>query len=286
MKETIKESTVSDNTVSDNSKKTPDTTKSKPKKKKKTETDSYREDSLELATLTQKERIRYRYERYKERIADMPFKTKLFYTIDYYKWYFAGLLLVLLLVAFSVKVIYNMSLPTPLRIAIVNSTDAETPQVYIPKAYRAYYNLDDKNDFQIYSNLCITAEKEDTQIGVTMSDYQTLGYYNMNDMIDAIIVDETALKMYVSSDDTTAIDLSMDEALYKQIEEYTVTLTDTSGVKNEGKPYQGAIDISGTDFAKGCNLSYQQAYLLIPSTKYTDNERTLQLIRMIFDIKQ
>ena len=92
------------------------------------------------------------------------------------------------------------------------------------------------------------------------------------------------MQLFVSTDDTTAIDLSMEKELYHQIEDYVITMSDPKGIKNDGNPYTVALDISDTAFAKECNLSYSEVYLLIPSTKYTDNENTLNFIKFVFGL--
>ena len=44
---------------------------------------------------------------------------------------------------------------------------------------------------------------------------------------------------------------------------YIVTASSDDTYMNEGKPYSAAIDISGTEFANNCNLSYDKVYLMI-----------------------
>ena len=51
-------------------------------------------------------------------------------------------------------------------------------------------------------------------------------------------------------------------------------------------PYAAAIDISQTDFVKQCQLSYDDVYLMIPNNRYMENDATLRLIRMIFDLPE
>ncbi|MDE5864869.1 MAG: hypothetical protein K2H34_11050, partial [Lachnospiraceae bacterium] len=168
--------------------------------------------------------------------------------------------------------------------AILNDPYNHTAADYIPEAFRQYHQLAKKNFFKVYTDLFVSSTEDKEQLGTTMTDYQKIGYYNMYDMLDAIIGDEEALTLYATSDDTTGIDLSMDEALYKKIKDHVITMSDPTGIKNDGKPYAAAIDISDTEFVKNCGISYDKVYLMIPSTKYTDNQGTIDLIKLIFSL--
>ena len=248
------------------------------------EDDVYKEDALEMATMSFKEKIAYKKELQKKRMADMDQKEKKSYIINYYKWHFIIGLFVIVCLAYTGRVIYRATWPTLLELAIVNNSDTSKYNSYIPEAYREYYNLDNKNFIEIYGDLSVSATENTTEVGLTMSNYQTIGYYNMYDMLDVIICDKEALNLFVSTDDTTAIDLSMDKKLYEQIKDNVITMSDPKGIKNDGKPYTVALDISDTKFAKNCGLSYTEVYLLIPSTKYTNNENTINFIKFVFGL--
>ena len=252
-------------------------------KKTKTE-DLYKEDALALVGLSPKEKLAYYRKDYQQRTASMEKKEKFLYTLQYYKWYFLGALVLLVCLCWVGKTVYTATLPVKLRVAILNDTENTKAKDYISKSFREYYHLGKRNRFIVYTDLEVSPIENVNEVGLTMNDYQTIGYYNTTNMIDVIIGNRNALRVYSSSDDTTAIDLSMDEELYSQIEEHVVTMTDSKKVKNEGKPYAAAIDISDTEFARGCGLSYEQVYLMIPSSKFQDNERTLNLIKMIFGL--
>lgn len=248
------------------------------------ETDLYAEDSLALAGLSFKEKITYKYNQYKKRIATMDTTAKIRYTFSYYKWHFLLVVFVLVIAGWSIRTAYRTTLPTVLSVAILNDPYNRTAADYIPDAFREYYQLDNKNFFKVYTDLSVSSTEDKEQLGRVMTDYQKVGYYNMYDMLDVIIGDEEALLLYATSDDTTGIDLSMDEALYDKIKDRVITMSDPGGIKNDGKPYAAAIDISDTDFVKNCQISYDKVYLMIPSTKYTDNQGTLDFIRLIFSL--
>ena len=249
------------------------------------EEDEYKEDALEMATMTFKERMNYKKELRQKRMSKMTPSEKRSYILNYYKWHIIIGLFAIVCLVYAGRVVYRMTWPTLLELAIVNNYNETDPAKYITTSYREYYALDDKNFIEIYSGLKdITPTEDTTEVGLTMSNYQTIGYYNMYDMLDVIICDKDALNLFVSTDDTTAIDLSMDADLYQQIEDYVITMSDPKGIKNDGKPYTVALDISHTDFAKKCDLSYSEVYLLIPSTKYTDNENTINFIKFVFGI--
>ncbi len=249
-----------------------------------TSDDVYKENALEMATMSFKEKMAYKKNLRKKRMADMDPKEKRSYIINYYKWHFIIGLFAIICLAYTGRVIYRATWPTLLELAIVNNSDTSKYSEYIPAAYRDYYHLDDKNYIEIYGDLSVSSTEDTTEVGLTMSNYQTIGYYNMYDMLDVIICDKEALKLFVSTDDTTAIDLSMDAELYQQIEDKVITMSDPKGIKNDGKPYTVALDISDTDFVQNCNLSYSEVYLLIPSTKYTDNENTINFIKFVFGL--
>lgn len=295
MKKTVKNETTNKKTTVENNVDTENTIENKSSKqessdkqdekveKEEEQEDLYREDSLALVGLSLPKKLAHYHKQYKTQTADMEKKEKITYTIHYYKWYFLGLLLLLVCLTWTGKTIYRASLPKVLRVAIINDHN-DTATDYIPQSFRSYYGLNDKNSITVYSDFDIQSIKESTEMGYTMNDYQTIGYYNMHNMIDVIIGNGTALRVYSSSDDTTAIDLSMDADLYEQIEEYVVFRSDPMGIKNDGQPYAAAIDISGTEFARGCGLGYRDVYLMIPSTKYKDNENTINLIKLIFGL--
>lgn len=248
------------------------------------EEDEYKEDALEFATMTIPEKIKYKKELQKKRLSKMDTKEKRSYIIGYYKWHFIIGLFALVCLGYIGHLVYRATWPTYVELAIVNNKDETKLNEYIPTAYREYYHLDEKNYIEIYNDLSVSANEDTTEVGLTMSSYQTLGYYTMYDMLDVIICDKEALKLFVSTDDTTAIDISMDQELYNQIEDYVITMSDPKGIKNEGKPYAVALDITETEFAKNCHLSYYDVYLLIPSTKYENNENTINFIKFVFGL--
>ncbi|MCM1497009.1 MAG: hypothetical protein NC124_00920 [Clostridium sp.] len=248
------------------------------------EQDLYVEDSLALAGLSFRQKTAYKHNLYKKRIADMNTKEKISYTVFYYKWHFVFFVSLFIIIGWGIRTAYRTTLPTVLSVAILNDPYNHTAADYIPDAFRQYYQLDQKNFFKVYTDLFVSSTEDKEEFGQTMTDYQKIGYYNMYDMLDAIIGDEEALTLYATSDDTTGIDLSMDDSLYQQIKDRVITMSDPNGIKNDGKPYAAAIDISDTEFVKNCGISYDKVYLMIPSTKYTNNQGTIDLIRFIFSL--
>lgn len=246
--------------------------------------DLYKENALDLAVMTKKEKRKLKKETFKKRLETMSMPQRVLYTIRYYKWYGFGVLALLLLIRFAIVTAYNATRPTELYLALLNDNYNTTATEYIQNEYRQYNHLGDNNFIKIYNDLTFESSDKLEEVGIMMNAYQQVGYYNMYDMLDVIIGDEEALKVYTWSDDTTAIDLSMDTELYEQIKDHVVTLSDESKRKNDGKPYDVALDISDTEFVRNCNLSYEKVYLFIPSTKYTNNEATIQFIKMVFGL--
>ena len=295
MKKTIENEVATEETTTENNADTENTSENKSSKQKSSDKqgkkvendeeqeDLYREDSLALVGLSLPKKLAHYHKHYKKQTADMDKKEKFIYTVHYYKWHFLGLLLLLVCLGWTGKIVYRAALPKVLRVAVLNTSSDATAD-YITETFRSYYELNNQNTITVYSDLHVQSIKDATEAGYTMNDYQTIGYYNMHNMIDVIIGDGSALRVYCSSDDTTAIDLSLEADLYKQIEEYVVFRSDPMGIKNDGEPYAAAIDISDTEFARGCGLGYPDVYLMIPSTKYKNNDRTINLIKLIFGL--
>lgn len=61
-------------------------------------------------------------------------------------------------------------------------------------------------------------------------------------------------------------------------------LKDKNGIKNDGKEYPGALDITDTEFVKNAGIEYSPVYLLIPSMRGIDNDTTLNFIKMVYGL--
>lgn len=248
------------------------------------EEDLYSENALELSRMSFKEKCHYKKELRKKRLSTMDKDEKRKYVVHYYKWHFLGGILCIFLLFWLGQTIYKANLPTALILAITNDGANYTAEEYIPEAFRDYYSLDKKNIIQIFTDLEI-ANAEDARISDgTLTDYEKVIVYISSDKLDAIIGDENALNYYKSTGDIAIIDNCMDKDLYSQLEDKIVMATDDTKYMNNGEPYAAAIDISNTDFVKDSDISYDTVYLMIPNNRYSDNEATLNLIKMIFGL--
>lgn len=246
---------------------------------------SYTEDSLENASLGFFGKIAYKKSQFKNNTRDMSAGKKLKYIFSFY-WFEMVIALVLILICVVAgKLIYRATLPDLLHIAIINQKyNDESVNDYIAESYRNYIGADDKNVVTVYKNMSVSANEDPEYVNIVMSDYQTLGQYNFNYMLDVMICDADALQVYAWSDDTTMIHIAMDEDLYNKVKEHEVMLKDKNGIKNDGKEYPGALDITDTEFVKNAGIEYSPVYLLIPSMRGIDNDTTLNFIKMVYGL--
>lgn len=249
-----------------------------------TDDNLFSEDALEMASMSAKERRAYKKELRKKRLDSMEGKEKRKYILYYYKWYFIGVVFAIAMCIYIGKTIYTASLPTELIVAVTNDGTNAFCEQYIPDAFREYYQLGDKNTIQVFDNLTIENPDDVRVQESTLTDYEKIMVYISSDRLDAIIGNSDTLNYYKSTGDIAIVDQCMPEELYQQLESYIVDVTDSTGYMNDGKPYAAAIDISQTDFVKQCQLSYDDVYLMIPNNRYMENDATLRLIRMIFDL--
>lgn len=246
---------------------------------------SYTEDSLEAASLGFFGKMKYKKQQFKNNTANMTFAGKIKYTFSFY-WFEMVVAAVFVVIAvIAGNLIYRASLPDLLHVAIINQYyDDDTVNKYIASEYRNYLGADDKNVVTVYKNMSVSANEDPEFLTVVLTDYQTLGHYNLNNMLDVMICDEDALQVYAWSEDTTMIHIAMDEELYDKVKDHAVMLTDKNKIKNDGKEYPGALDITDTEFAKNLGIDYSPVYLLIPSTKGVNNETTLNFIKMVYGL--
>lgn len=253
--------------------------------KKEDEENAFAEDALALAGLSLKERIVYKKSILKKRLSTMDTKERRKYLIHYYKWHFLATICILFLVSWCARAIYNASLPTPLKLAIVNHGACEYAQTNIPKRYREFYDLSMRNHFNIYTDLEVSKNEDTTQVGNMMTDYQQIGFYCTSNMLDALIVDDTALQLFKKTYDTTAIDYVISDELYQKVKDHIIMANDETGEKNNGNPYALALEITDTEFVKENQLNSPHVYLLIPICKQANDEDVENFIRFVYHLK-
>lgn len=247
----------------------------------------FEENALELATMSRKERHAYKKELHKKRLASMDGDEKKDYIVRYYKWHFIGAIAFVFIAIWLGKTIYTSTLPLELMVAITNDGMNTIAENYIPKAFREYYQLDNKNIIQIFTDLTINQEDAD-EIHIqesTLTSYERVVVYITSDKLDVIIGDENAYQYYKSTGDIADIEQCFDKDFYHQIKSNIIMGSDETGYMKNGQPYAAAIDISGTDFVNQLQLSYDKVYLMIPNNRYENNSNTKNFIQMIFDLK-
>ena len=229
----------------------------------------------------------------KELLAEMTTKQKVEHFFRYYTWHIIGFIALVIGLIVIGKTIYSSSMPTVLSIGFVNNSSTASLQDYVKDSYRKYYDLDTKNHINVHldlnksnngeSPLADDASLEDEMAYHMQSPAeQAMAYATTVTVLDAIICDKEALELYMSAKETTAIDSVLPEDIYKRIEDKVVIGSDPNKVKFGGEPYSVAIDVSDTEFIKKCNLSYDKAYLVIPSTRKMNDENTVNFVKFIF----
>lgn len=262
-----------------------ETSKKTPSDSPEEEENLYAENALELSGMTAKEKRAYKRQLNQKRLAAMDKKERKSYLIRYYKWHAIAAIFGVFLVGWLIHTIYVANLPQELVVAITNDGINATAEQYIPDAFREYYNLDTKNIIHVFTDLTIDSSEDITIQQTTLTDYEKMMVYISSDRLDAIIGDEKALNYYKSTGDIAIIDSCLDAELYEALSAHIVNASDETGYMKGGEAYAAAIDISGTDFVKRCNLSYNTVYLMIPNNRYTNNSATIRLIRLIFNLE-
>lgn len=251
----------------------------------------FADDSLAMAGMTFRERARHKREVLKKRLATMDKKEGRKYIIYYYKWQFVAALVLLFLVSVTGRAIFKAVTPTPLKLVVVNFGSCEELTEYIPEHYREFYQLGKLNDFRIETNFRVSAQEQPYEYGQAMTDYQRISFYCdpdvlSPDVLDVIIGDDTALKLFEKTGDVTAVNYVLSDALYEKITDDMVIVSDTTGEKNEGQSYAIAIDITDTQFVKDCNLNTSRGvYLLIPRCKKKNDKHVENFVNFIYGYK-
>lgn len=242
------------------------------------------EDALEMAGLGFKESLAYQLDKKKQLFAEMNGKEKIKYIFQYYKWH---IIIAVILVASIWEIgkgVYRSTFPNLLDLAFVNHDGKATMYDYTVDAYREYYNLDTKNHINVYCNIYKTLEDEEVMT-TTSPMNEAMAYSTLLSTIDVMICDEKALEIYVSNTDTAAVDSVLPEDIYNKVEDKAVIEADPYKVKFEGEPYVVALDVSDTEFIKNCDLSYDKAYLLIPSAVPANDESVVRFVNFVFDLQ-
>lgn len=226
-------------------------------------------------------------------LAEMTTKQKVEYILQYYIWHIIGFVALVIGLIVIVKTVYTSTMPTVLSIGFVNNNSTASLQDYVKDSYREYYDLDTKNHINVHldldkSNDGETALADDASLEEELAYQmqspaeQAMAYATTVTVLDAMICDEEALELYMSAEETTAIDSVLPDELYKKVEDKIVIGADPNKVKFGGEPYSVAIDVSDTEFIKNCNLSYDKAYLVIPATRKMNDENTVNFVKFIF----
>lgn len=229
----------------------------------------------------------------KQFLSEMTTKQKLAYIFQYYTWHMIGIVVAVVVLIVIGKTIYHASQPTVLNLAFINNNGEVAMQDYVRESYREYYGLDDKNHINIYCNFNKSSNGENMyEEGASLDDEMSLYMQSPADesmsytmtvtVLDAMICDEKAVELYASAEETAAIENVIPEELYKKIEDRVVIKSDPNKSKLDGEPYGVAIDVSDTEFIKNCNLTYDKAYLVVPSTRTMNEENVVNFINFIF----
>lgn len=178
----------------------------------------------------------------REKLSKMNTKDKIWYICTYYKWYFVGAIIAVVLLGAVANAAYQRTFDTAIHIVSVNTRSGE--EDLLTEAMDTYHDEIglSKKELVIAESMFITYEEHSEYSMANMTKVATLAAARD---LDAVIGDSTTIDFYASSGafyDLTSflspevLELVKDRLYY---------------AKNElGESYACAIDISGTAFAE------------------------------------
>lgn len=237
----------------------------------KKEKNAYSESFLELATMTKKERRAAKKLQYMEATADMSKSEKRQYFFSYYKWHFIIPILCVMVICWIFLIMRSNMQPIGLSYAIVNANSAETVDTGFYADYADYQELN--NNYREISGF---------HFGILYDDYiahesayvssNSSNYYGLTSGCgkgdyDIVIGDEDCLNTLAHIGVINMLDDYLDHDTYEALKEHTATAKDFYG-----EDFIYAIDVSGTEFAKGLNTGYDHVYIMFPGTLDSNKE--------------
>jgi len=250
------------------------------------EEDLFNDDLLALSEMSTKQRMSYKWDRLKKRLDTMEPDEKRKYVIHYYKYHFLIALLALVVLGCAGAKVYDNSRPVDLFVVIANdfNLDREEPiPDIIETAYRTRYESPKSHKIEVVESMDLSGDIYEEESYV--SSIQMWAYIKDDDL-DAVIGNPGAMNYMIQDDSVIPLDEYLPEDLYKQVEDRIIMGKDEKNkVVRGGEEFPVAIDISDTKFAKSLNLSYKDVYIILPSNRKENIERSIKFIDLVFDYK-
>lgn len=244
------------------------------------------EDSLELATMSRKERRTVKRNRYKETTSGMTKTQKFQYFLYAYKMEILLPLMVLICVGLIAFAFLRNSRPVALSYAVVNCKDLNVLDTSaIDEDYMNYYGFDNK--YQLSSVLDLNYDLN-TSSSETVKDGESGNYIAFptlcrENYYDVIITNQAGLEYLSYNSIIYPIDEALSADLYSLFSaEYKDRFS--SSFDYTGKSMSYAIDISDTDFAKSLNTGYDDIYICFPGNSEDNQTNVKRLCKFIFNL--
>lgn len=238
------------------------------------------ENSLELHTMSRKERRKYNFQREKEKLSELTFWRKVQYLIMYYALKFIAVLAGIGLIIFIISRIYIATCPIALDIVNVNDVSNDVFESQIIELYSSYFEVPDNARFLVDTGLQIHPEQ--TYTSDDMSHYTKMYSCLTSDSTQVIICDSEVVDFY-------AVDgyvLELQHALPEDLFEYFKNrLYECEGPVEDSDYY--AIDLTGTKFAELTNLGQEHPLICMPGGLSEENREVFfDFLRMIIEIEE
>ncbi len=244
------------------------------------------EDSLELATMSRKERRSVKKKRYKETTNGMTKTQKFQYFLYAYKMEILLPLMVLICVGLIAFAFLRNGRPVALSYAVVNCEDLDVLDTSgIDEDYMNYYGFDNK--YQLSSVLDLNYDLN-TSSSETVKDGESGNYIAFptlcrENYYDVIITNRAGLEYLSYNSIIYPIDEALSADLYSLFSaEYKDRFS--SSFDYTGKSMSYAIDISDTDFAKSLNTGYDDIYICFPGNSEDNQTNVKRLCKFIFNL--
>lgn len=241
------------------------------------------EDNLELHSMTRSERRMARKMKYKKDTEGMSAKEKFSHFLYCYKWRIIVSLLIIIAATYTTVSIYSNTRPVALAYGVVNSPNPFKLDSSVVDDYKNYYHMKKSDQVIMTSNINYDLDTYEEDYNTSDASYTSFPTLCYEDYYDVIISDKKGVEycsyFSIIHPLTDCLTMDLQSELNNSMSD-RILYTEDSEKQSEAF----AIDISGTDFAKGLNLGYDNVYLCFPGTDERNIETARKLINYIFDL--
>ena len=236
------------------------------------------EDSLELATMTRKERRAVKEERRAKEMEGMTIGQRIKYLLDYFQWpiIITGLT-VGCLVWFLIAVLRSEP-PVALSAAIMNNDRSKEITSEIFDTYMREANINPSYR-TVVETFQINSETPETNTAASDPDYVRLSNLARESHFDIIITDRSGLDYCTARDIAIHPDYALPLDVLEALKPYEVEAKDPYN-----QTFVYAYDISGTAFAKSLDLGYDQIFLCFPGSTSKTQMHAENFVRYIYSL--